>query len=227
MICGWNVDETLFTPSRKSECGHLGFGHPALLVTVRHLSMFSNTIGLLLFICDPFLMSGQFEDFPRHCRLSGQPLSLPQWFTVLVNPHYFWFQVLDFALWCFTEGSSKPWNSSMLHFFLWSLYLATGFVSAWIAGNISLALRKCPKSVDVSKTKTSRSQKVQPCLRSCIEAPSLWSWLWNNEVLHYPCIAKMEQSVVLYKDWRTRPQIVRKCLLPTAATALSRSGGGL
>lgn len=152
------------------------FGHPALLVTIGHLCMFCNAIGHLLFICDPFLMFGLFADFPWLCRLSGQPFSLPQWFTDLVNPHCFWFQVLVFALRCFTEGSSKPWNPSMLHFFLWSLYHATGFVSPWIAGNIYIYLSE-------SIPKVWRSVRPRHPGHRCTTLSEILQWSSKSEEL--------------------------------------------
>lgn len=47
-------------------------------------------------------------------------------------------------------------------FVLWSPYHATGFVFAWITGNMYPLLRNYPESRDVIKTKTSRSQWYNP-----------------------------------------------------------------
>lgn len=99
---------------------------------------------------------------------------------------------LDFALWCFTDGSSKPWTPSMLHFFLWALYHATGSVSAWIAENIYLPLRKHPKSVDVSKTKTSRSQKYDPIWELAVELQGCGAGCGRMRCICYPHIAKTD-----------------------------------
>lgn len=117
---------------------------------------------------------------------------------------------LDFALWCFTDGSSKPWTPSMLHFFLWALYHATGSVSAWIAENIHLPLRKHPKSVDVSKTKTSRSQKYDPIWELAVELQGCGAGCGRMRCICYPRIAKMD----LYKDWRARPQLAGNASCP-------------
>ena len=140
--------------------------HHALLVNPGHLSMFSMGSAFVRMWSLPGVVIWTLRGLPKTLQALRSAILFTSLVScllvVLINWWHFWLQVLGFAFCCFTSGSSKPWKPPMLHFFLWSLHHATGFVSAWIAGNVYLPLRKYPKSMNINKTKASRSQWCNP-----------------------------------------------------------------